>query len=113
MLNALKDFFGIASPSKVFESEVGKYMAQGIGVGFEDEMRRVSGQMQSAIPTPTVETVQNAAAGMVNGLAAANQGVNFPSTIVLTLENGAEIARWLLPYNRMASRANPEVVSGV
>ena len=113
VLNALKDFFGIASPSKVFESEVGKYMAQGIGVGFEDEMRRVSGQMQSAIPTPTVETVQNAAAGMVNGLAAANQGVNFPSTIVLTLENGAEIARWLLPYNRMASRANPEVVSGV
>lgn len=113
VLNALKDFFGIASPSKVFESEVGKYMAQGIGVGFEEEMRRVSGQMQSAIPTPTVETVQNAAAGMVNGLAAANQGINFPSTIVLTLENGAEIARWLLPYNRMASRANPEVVSGV
>ena len=113
VLQGIKDFFGIASPSKVFESEVGKYMAQGIGVGFEDEMRRVSGQMQSAIPTPTVETVQNAAAGMVNGLAAANQGVNFPSTIVLTLENGAEIARWLLPYNRMASRANPEVVSGV
>ena len=113
VLDAVKGFFGIASPSKVFESEVGKYMAQGIGVGFEDEMRRVSGQMQSAIPTPTVETVQNAAAGMVNGLAAANQGVNFPSTIVLTLENGAEIARWLLPYNRMASRANPEVVSGV
>ena len=113
VLQGIKDFFGIASPSKVFESEVGKYMAQGVGVGFEDEMRRVSGQMQSAIPTPTVETVQNAAAGMVNGLAAANQGVNFPSTIVLTLENGAEIARWLLPYNRMASRANPEVVSGV
>ena len=113
VLQGIKDFFGIASPSKVFESEVGKYMAQGVGVGFEDEMRRVSGQMQSAIPTPTVETVQNAAAGMVNGLAAANQGVNFPSTIVLTLENGAEIARWLLPYNRMASRANPEVLSGV
>lgn len=113
VLQGIKNFFGIASPSKVFENEVGRYMAQGIGVGFEDEMRRVSGQMQSAIPTPTVETVQNAAAGMVNGLAAANQGVNFPSTIVLTLENGAEIARWLLPYNRMVSRANPEVLSGV
>lgn len=113
VLQGIKDFFGIASPSKVFESEVGKYMAQGVGVGFEDEMRRVSGQMQSAIPTPTVETVQNAAAGMVNGLAAANQGVNFPSTIVLQLENGMEIARWQLPYMRAAGRANPEVLSGV
>ena len=28
---------------------------------------------------------------------------------MLTLENGQEIARWLLPYSRAAARANPEV----
>lgn len=113
VLGALKDFFGIESPSKVFENEVGRYMAQGIGVGFEEEMNRVAGQMQRSIPTPTVETVQNAAAGMVNGINAATAGQNFPSTIVLQLDNGAEIARWLLPSLRSAQRANPEVLSGV
>lgn len=33
-LNAIKDFFGINSPSIVMENEVGKYMAEGVGVGF-------------------------------------------------------------------------------
>ncbi len=58
-------------------------------------------------------TIHNAAAGMVNGLAALNQGAGFPSEIVLKLENGKEIARWLLPDIRAVSRADPEVVSGV
>lgn len=67
----------------------------------------------AAIPSDYMESiVNNAAAGMVNGLSTMS-GPSFPQTIVLTLENGAEIARWLLPYNRMAARANPEVVSGV
>lgn len=78
-----------------------------------DAMDSVAGQMQRSVPTPTIETVQNAAAGMVNGLTAAGQGASFPSTIVLQLENGREIARWLLPDIRAVSRANPEVVSGV
>lgn len=34
-LNAAKSFLGIHSPSKVFQGEVGKYMALGMGVGFE------------------------------------------------------------------------------
>lgn len=37
-LNAAKDFLGINSPSRLFRDEVGKYMAQGIGVGFERYM---------------------------------------------------------------------------
>lgn len=51
ILNGIKDFFGIASPSKVFENEVGKFLAEGIGVGFEDEMKNVSKEMQESIPT--------------------------------------------------------------
>lgn len=35
VLNAAKSFLGIHSPSKVFQDEVGKYMALGMGVGFE------------------------------------------------------------------------------
>ena len=74
---------------------------------------QVAGQMRRSVPTPTVETVQSAAAGMVNGLAALNQGGGFPKEIVLKLENGKEVARWLLPDIRAVSRADPEVVSGV
>ena len=35
-LDSVKDFLGIESPSKVFRDQVGKYMAQGMGVGFTD-----------------------------------------------------------------------------
>ena len=66
-------------------------------------------RMQAGLPSPTVETVRRAAADTVNGISAINSGVQFPREIVLTLENGQEIARWLLPYSRAAARANPEV----
>lgn len=47
----IKDKLGIKSPSRIMRDQVGKYMAQGIGVGFEDEMRSVNRQIQAAINT--------------------------------------------------------------
>lgn len=47
----IKDIFGIASPSKLMRDEVGKYLAEGIGVGFEDEIKNVNKQIQDAINT--------------------------------------------------------------
>lgn len=111
IINGVKSVLGIASPSKIFAG-IGENMALGLGKGWTDQMGQISRDIERSIPTPTIETVNNAAAGMVNGLSAMSTP-SFPQTIVLTLENGAEIARWLLPYNRMAARANPEVVSGV
>lgn len=49
--NAFKDFFGIASPSKLMRDEVGKFLAEGIGVGFTKEMDKVTEDMQKALPT--------------------------------------------------------------
>ena len=46
-----KDAQKIKSPSKVMAEEVGLPMAQGIAVGFEDEMKELSGQMAETIPT--------------------------------------------------------------
>lgn len=78
--------------------------------GFEKQMQSVTAGIQNAIPTPTVDTVYNAAAGMVNGLAA--QGTAGGSyTINLVLQNGQQIASWLLPDLRTASRQNPEVAT--
>jgi len=51
VLNYLKKLFGIKSPSTVFRDQVGKYLAEGIGVGFEDEMANVEKEMADAIPT--------------------------------------------------------------
>ena len=45
-----KKIFGIASPSKLMKKEIGKYLAQGIGEGFTDEMIHVSNDMANAIP---------------------------------------------------------------
>lgn len=77
--------------------------------GFEKQMQSVTAGIQNAIPTPTVDTVYNAAAGMVNGLAAANAGNGGSYTINLVLQNGAQIASWLLPDIRTAAKNNPEV----
>ena len=87
-------------------------MALGLGQGFERQMQRVSSGIQNAIPTPTVDTVYNAAAGMVNGLAAQSAGSPGGSyTINLILQNGQQIASWLLPDLRDAARSNPEVAT--
>lgn len=110
IVDSVKGMLGIHSPSRVFAG-IGKNMALGLGEGFDKQMQGVSASIQSAIPTPTVDTVYNAAAGMVNGLAAANAGNGGSYTINLVLQNGAQIASWLLPDIRTASKNNPEVAT--
>lgn len=53
VVNGIKGFFGIHSPSRVMRDQVGKYIAQGIGEGFSDEMGSVVNQMQDAMPGPS------------------------------------------------------------
>lgn len=60
MLKGAQDANKIKSPSRLYRDEVGKYMAQGVGVGFEDEadnvqksiekdFKRMAGKMQLAV----------------------------------------------------------------
>lgn len=49
ILGGIKSFLGIKSPSRVFRDQVGKYIAEGIGVGFTDEMKYVSKDMQKSL----------------------------------------------------------------
>lgn len=51
VLDAIKGIFGIHSPSRVMRDEVGKNLALGIGVGFTEEMSKVTNSMASAIPS--------------------------------------------------------------
>ncbi|MBR2735136.1 MAG: hypothetical protein IKE05_02955, partial [Clostridia bacterium] len=51
ILDGIKSALGIHSPSTVFEQEVGKNMALGVGEGFINAMDSVKKEMQKAIPT--------------------------------------------------------------
>lgn len=77
-----------------------------------DALDGTADQMTRSIPIPTVDAINNAAAGVVNGMAAAGGGAQ-PAQITLQLENGREIARWLLPDIRSLQRSSPEVRYGV
>lgn len=49
IVDGAKDFLGIHSPSRVMRDEVGKFMAQGIGVGFEDEEKDINLRVQKSL----------------------------------------------------------------
>lgn len=51
IVNDLKSFFGINSPSTRMRDELGKHMASGTVVGFVDEMDNLEDKMADAIPS--------------------------------------------------------------
>lgn len=107
LVDGVKGVLGIHSPSRVFAG-IGQNMALGLGQGFEKQMQSVTAGIQNAIPTPTVDTVYNAAAGMVNGLALAGGGV-YRVEIPLYI-NGVEFYRASIDDLRTVQRSNPEVL---
>lgn len=50
IVNGVKKVLGIKSPSRVFAG-IGEYMAQGLGIGFTDEMKSVNKDIQGSVPT--------------------------------------------------------------
>ena len=66
VVDSIKDFFGIHSPSRLFRDEIGRMLALGVGEGFTDEMRDVREEMEDALPT-RFDTEVNTAFGAVNG----------------------------------------------
>ncbi len=51
VLDGIKSFFGIHSPSKLFEDEIGKNLALGLGEGFTDNMNKITKDMIGSVPT--------------------------------------------------------------
>lgn len=69
VLQGLKNFFGIKSPSRVMRDQVGKMLAEGIGVGFSDNIGSVMKDVNAALnPTLNISGQPGAAAaaGTVN-----------------------------------------------
>lgn len=116
------DFLGFSEPERgplsnfhTYAPDMMELYAKGIRDNawmVTDALDGTADQMTRSIPIPTVDAINNAAAGVVNGMAAAG-GAAQPAQITLQLENGREIARWLLPDIRSLQRSSPEVRYGV
>jgi len=65
ILDGIKGIFGIHSPSVVMRDQVGKFLAQGVGVGFEDELDSVYAKMQKAINFENTKLQANVETGKV------------------------------------------------
>lgn len=78
IMKDIKGFFGIHSPSRLMRDEVGKYLAEGIGVGFEDEMGAVSKQMIDAMPSADA-FAQTYNLGTVSAAQSASNGYGYGS----------------------------------
>lgn len=85
----IKELFGINSPSTVMRDEVGKYLAQGIGVGFEDETDHVKRDMAKALngittqlsmPSLNLNGASYGGYASNSGMQGNNQTINFYQT---------------------------------
>ncbi len=69
VVGKFKKVFGIGSPSKVFEKEIGRWLAEGIDVGFTETMEDVTQDMTNAIP------VNQLASNVSTALRSLNSGI--------------------------------------
>lgn len=124
MLDTIKSFFGIESPSKVMANEVGKFMAEGIGLGFGNTMPSVIKAMQDKLAGATEALATQINLGDVpqvqgNQIVAENQYItrNYTNTIETVRQpqaidlilDGTKIARAIIPplnseYNRIGTK---------
>lgn len=109
-LNAIKSFFGIASPSKLMRDEVGRFIPAGIAAGIAANTRPITNEMSrlaslTAVSAQTNLRVRAAAVpvpGAVSGGVILNQTINThdslsPSEMTREAENFLRRARWKNP----------------
>lgn len=59
IVDSIKSFFGIHSPSKLFNEEIGKMLGLGLGEGFDDSLSSVYKDMQKAIEHENAKLTSN------------------------------------------------------
>ena len=121
MLDTIKSFFGIESPSKVMANEVGTYMAEGIGVGFgntmpsvikamQEKLQGVTGSLQTELTFGNIPQIEGNKIISENQYITKNytntvETIRQPQAIDLILD-GTKVARAIIPplnneYNRL------------
>lgn len=88
ILDGMKNALGIHSPSRVFRDEVGKYIALGVGEGFDKNIGKVYKDMRSAVDFETQKISANVS---TNAEIKANSGVS--RTIQNNNDNGVQVTQ--------------------
>lgn len=99
-LNWVKDKLGIHSPSRVFRDQVGKNMALGIGVGFEDNIPYKDMEKQA---NKMVSRIQGAALGVTTSASPTASGYVASRSAVRTTDN-SELIYAVDRLSRLANR---------
>lgn len=89
IVSGIKDFFGIASPSKVMRDEVGKYLAEGVAVGWEknDPMASIERDLNVGVSRLSVQAQALEGAGGTTNYQTVNfnQPVESPDQVARTM----------------------------
>lgn len=100
VMNALKDFFGIKSPSRVMRDEVGRYLAEGIVVGFNDvdPMKEIEKSLNMGVKgiVPTVSVNSAFGGGIASG------GVSVVQNIYSQAKTAADLMQEALYQQKRA-----------
>lgn len=99
-LNWVKDKLGIRSPSRVFRDQVGKNMALGIGVGFEDNIPYKDMEKQA---NRMVSRIQGAAIGVTTSASPTAGGYIASRSAIRTSDN-SELIYAVEKLSRLANR---------
>lgn len=106
ILKGFQENLEIHSPSRLFADEVGKYVALGIGVGFEDNLKSISAQMSSAVQgiaqNMSVPVNVSAATAAVKSVTSQNNANDFASTqylnLTLVTPDGVTLGKYIAPF---------------
>ena len=126
VISRVKDWLGIHSPSTVF-AEIGKYMAQGIGVGWNSQLgsvsRDINSSMDSLLPSSTANIgvvssmrgtgIRGAMADSVNALGSllGGGGSGAGDLNLVFNVNGREFYRATLADFRLVQAQNPIILN--
>ncbi|WP_186430879.1 phage tail tape measure protein [Clostridium sp. BSD9I1] len=96
IIGETKAAFGIHSPSRVFRDEVGKNLALGLGLGFTDEMKKVSNDITGSIPTSFKTELGTSSS---NNLGSLTETSNQRNIIIQFIAEGKKLAEVIAPYS--------------
>ena len=85
VLDGIKDFFGIHSPSRVMKDQVGRYIAEGVGVGFteNDPMQQITSDLANGYNTLQAKLNSDMQADMNRNYQAISEGSDVNVNVVL------------------------------
>lgn len=104
IVDGVKNFLGIHSPSKVFAG-IGGFMAEGLGEGFDDQFKSVKKDIESSMNFGAANASINVSSNIQKQAGGASpatqtaQGSNDRSIhLTVVAPNGKELARFIAPY---------------